>query len=101
MRLRFQLAASDPMSAIIGAVARLTDTTERLRAEPITHVPFDPCLGMRQDDERIAIGVSEQHAPSPPGGRATVRNHMPGDIRSQRLTDTRSEVIQRNGQTLK
>ena len=98
MRLRFQLAASDPMSAIIGAVG---DTTERLRAEPITHVPFDPCLGMRQDDERIAIGVSEQHAPSPPGGRATVRNHMPGDIRSQRLTDTRSEVIQRNGQTLK
>ena len=25
MRLRFQLAASDPMSAIIGAVGRLTD----------------------------------------------------------------------------
>lgn len=53
MRLRFQLAASDPMIAIIGAFARLNDA------------------GMDEDNAtRTVLRIMREGAGSPVGGRS-------------------------------
>jgi len=68
VRLRFQLAASDPMITIIGAVARLTDagmgvddatkTVLRILNEEVTDRP-DP-------GQRCGTGSSPRKASVPP-----------------------------------